>query len=196
MADNKTQTGEGYEVPSNILVAVGAVIEDDKGRILLVKHKLERAGYWQGKWICPGGRLEFGEGIEEGLKREVKEETNLDVEPVRPLLPFDRIVRLNGRSRLHVIYIDYTARFVGGELEVGSDVGEALWLDKEDISRVWRDLHEDTQRLLRLAGIVWCCPFMLHASDVEAALATALAHQTDISDGHTPVHCLAHVINS
>ena len=71
-----------------ITVAVGAVIEDEAGRILLVKHVPRRGGFWQGKWICPGGRLEWGESIEEGIKREVKEETNLDISLVHPLVPF------------------------------------------------------------------------------------------------------------
>jgi 8-oxo-dGTP diphosphatase len=142
-------------VPSeHILVAVGAVIEDDEGRILLVKHKKERGGYWQGKWICPGGELEFGEEIKEGIKREVKEETNLEIELVTPLVPFDRIVKLYERTNLHVIYIDYIARLLGGELEVGSDAGEALWVEKENIPKIWQALHEDTQRLLKIAGIV------------------------------------------
>ena len=136
-----------------ILVAVGAVIEDDRGRILLVKHKKERGGYWQGKWICPGGALEFGEEIEGGIKREVKEETNLEIELVRPLLPFERIVKLDEGTSLHVIYIDYTARLLGGELKIGSDAGEALWVEKKNIPRVWQELHEDTQRLLKIAGI-------------------------------------------
>jgi 8-oxo-dGTP diphosphatase len=136
-----------------ILVAVGAVIEDDGGRILLVKHKQERGGYWQGKWICPGGELEFGEEIEEGIKREVKEETNLEVDLVTPLVPFDRIVKVDGKTSLHVIYIDYVARLIGGELKVGSDAGEALWVDKKSISKMWQELHEDTQRLLEIAGI-------------------------------------------
>jgi 8-oxo-dGTP diphosphatase len=137
----------------HILVAVGAVIEDDKGRILLVKHKQERGGYWQGKWICPGGELEVGEEIKEGIKREVKEETNLEVELVTPLVPFDRIVKVDGKTSLHVIYIDYVARVVGGELKVGSDAGEALWVDKKSISKMWQELHEDTQSLLKIAGI-------------------------------------------
>ena len=137
----------------HILVAVGAVIEDDRGRILLVKHKKERGGYWQGRWICPGGELEFGEDIEEGIKRETKEETNLEVELVTPLVPFDRIVRIDGRTGLHVIYIDYVASLVGGELKVGSDVGEALWVEKKSVSTIWQELHEDTRRLLKIAGI-------------------------------------------
>ena len=110
----------------HILVAVGAVIEDDKGRILLVKHKKERGGYWQEKWICPGGELEFGEEIKEGIKREVKEETNLEIELVRPLVPFDRIVKLDERTSLRV-----KRRFL-------------------DVA----NLHEDTQSLLKIAGIV------------------------------------------
>jgi 8-oxo-dGTP diphosphatase len=137
----------------HILVAVGAVIEDDGGRILLVKHKQERGGYWQGKWICPGGELEVGEEIEEGIKREVKEETNLEVELITPLVTFDRIVKVDGKASLHVIYIDYVARLIGGELKVGSDAGEALWVEKKSISKMWQELHEDTQRLLKIAGI-------------------------------------------
>jgi 8-oxo-dGTP diphosphatase len=141
-------------VPSeHILVAVGAVIEDDRGRILLVKHKKERGGYWQGKWICPGGALEFGEEIKEGIKREVKEETNLEIDLGRPLVPFDRIVKLDERTSLHVIYIDYIAKLLGGELKADSDVGEALWVEKRNISEMWQELHEDTQRLLKIAGI-------------------------------------------
>ena len=136
-----------------ILVAVGAVVEDDKGRILLVKHRKERGGYWQGKWICPGGKLEFGEEIREGIKREVKEETNLEVELVTPLFPFERVVELDGETSLHVIYVDYVAKLLGGELETGSDVGEALWVEKKSISKMWPELHEDTQRLLKIAGI-------------------------------------------
>jgi len=120
----------------HILVAVGAVIEDDRGRILLVKHKGERGGYWQGKWICPGGELEFGEDIKEGIKREIKEETNLEVELVTPLVPFDRIVKIDGRTGLHVIYIDYVASLVGGELKVDSDVGEALWVEKKSVPTI------------------------------------------------------------
>ena len=167
-------TGKLRITLSQILIGVGAIIQDDEGKILLVKHKKERGGYWQGKWICPGGELEYGEQIEDGIKREVKEETNLDVELITPLVPFDRVVKssepkgLKNRIKtivspvfaakpqtsLHVIYIDYIAKLLGGKLEIGSDVGEALWVEKKEIPKMWQELHEDTQRLLRVAGIV------------------------------------------
>jgi len=135
-------------------VAVGAVIEDGEGRILLVKHKPERRGFWQGKWICPGGELELGEEIGAGIKREVKEETNLEIDLIKPLTPFERIVKSPEGINLHVVYIDYMANLVGGELEVNSDVGEALWVEKNRLGSLWEELHEDTRKLLELAGVV------------------------------------------
>ena len=137
-----------------IMVAVGAVIEDEKGRILLVKYVVERQGFWQGKWICPGGRLEFGESIREGIQREVKEETNLDIELTTALIPFERIVESDEGATLHVIYIDFLARLVGRQLSAGSDVGEAVWVPREELHMMWSELHEDTQRLMVIAGIV------------------------------------------
>ena len=136
-----------------IMIGVGAVIEDGAGRILLVKHRPERGGFWQGKWICAGGELELGETIEAGIKREVREETRLEIDLLEPLRPFDRIVRINNEVSLHVIYIDYRARATGGELKPGSDVGEAIWIEKERIPQKWEELHDDTKRLLQIAKI-------------------------------------------
>jgi len=136
------------------MVAVGAVIVDGEGRILLVRHVMERGGFWQGKWICPGGKLELGETIEEGIVREVREETNLEIRLTVPLAPFDRIVKEGGETRLHVVYIDYLAELVGGELKPASDVGEAIWVGKEELPKVWPELHDDTKKLLRIANVV------------------------------------------
>ena len=136
------------------MIGVGAVIEDEAGRILLVKHVPERGGFWQGKWICPGGMLELGETIEEGIKREVKEETQLEIDLLAPLPPFDRIVREHDETLLHVIYIDYLARATGGELKPGSDIGEAIWVEREHLPEIWEELHDDTKKLLQRAKVV------------------------------------------
>jgi len=137
-----------------VLLSVGAVVEDEKGKVLLVKHAPGRGGFWQGKWVCPGGRLELGEGIEEGVKREVKEETGLEVELLRPLVPLERIVNGNGRVELHVIYLDFLARPLGGKVKPGGDMRECLWVEKRDFPQLWPQVHEDTKKLLYLAGVV------------------------------------------
>jgi ADP-ribose pyrophosphatase YjhB (NUDIX family) len=137
-----------------VMVAVGAVIEDEEGRVLLVKHVPEREGFWKGKWICPGGKLELGETIAEGIVREVEEETGLEIRLTEPLVPFDRIVKEGDRTTLHVVYIDYLAKQVGGELRPASDVGEAMWVAKEALPQRWEELHDDTKILLQIAGVV------------------------------------------
>lgn len=137
-----------------IMVAVGAVIRDKKGRILLVKHRQQKGGFWQGKWICPGGKLELGETVEEGIEREVKEETNLEIKLVAPLAPFERIVKSGSLVKLHVIYIDYLANKVKGRLRPDSDVGEARWVSRDEIRKIWEELHEDTQKLFKIANVI------------------------------------------
>jgi len=138
---------------NEIMIAVGAVIEDEVGRVLLVKHVPERDGYWQGKWICPGGKLELGETMEQGVAREIMEETNLQIRLSTLLPPFERIVKSGGRTTLHVIYIDFLAQLTGGEFRPGSDVGEGIWVSREDLPKKWDELHQDTQRLFKIANV-------------------------------------------
>ena len=88
------ESGNGY-----IDIGVGALVTDSGGRLLLVRHKRERGGFWQGRWILPGGMLKVGEELDSGIIREVKEETGLDVRldsgtpvvtermPWRPFIP-------------------------------------------------------------------------------------------------------------
>ena len=134
------------------MLAVGAVIRDSEGRILLVKHKVERGGFWQGKWICPGGKLEPGETLAEGAVREVREETHLEIKLGRMLPAFETIFRERGKMLLHVVYIDFLADLVGGTLRPDDDGGEAQWWTPQTLSLRWDELHPDTQRLMKLAG--------------------------------------------
>jgi ADP-ribose pyrophosphatase YjhB (NUDIX family) len=137
-----------------IIVAVGAIIFDAADQLLLVKHAPERRSFWQGKWICPGGRLQVGEGIEAGIRREIWEETRLHLRLIRPLVPLERIIQGEAGVRLHVIYIDYLAEKIGGELRPADDVGEAIWVPRLQLPALGEALHEDTRRLLEIAEVM------------------------------------------
>lgn len=136
-----------------IVVAVGAIVQGDDGRYLLVKHTPERKGFWQDRWIFPGGKLETGEGVVSGIEREVKEETGLDIVVGRANPWAERIERDGELVPLHVLYFTHMARAVGGHLTPGSDVGEARWVSVTEMRQVWPEMHEDTQTIATLAGI-------------------------------------------
>jgi 8-oxo-dGTP diphosphatase len=136
-----------------ISVGVGAVVLDDDGQILLVKHVPKRDDFWGGQWMVPGGGLELGESLKEGIAREVEEETNLKVEVLKHVSTLDRIVREGDEVKIHVVYVDFLVRPVGGELRPSSDVGAARWFSRGEIEAHWEEIHVDTRRLLEKIGL-------------------------------------------
>jgi len=137
-----------------ILIGVGALVEDGRGGVLLVRHRPERGGFWKGRWILPGGMLMVGETIDDGIVREVAEETGLTVEVVESEIdPTERIVREEGRVTLHVVYIVRRARVLEGTVMPGSDVGEAIWVSKDGMAAIREEIHPDTVKILELYGI-------------------------------------------
>jgi ADP-ribose pyrophosphatase YjhB (NUDIX family) len=141
---------------SDDYIGIGAgalIIEDD--RVLLVRHRPERRGYWEKRWILPGGMLRVGETIDEGIVREVAEETGLSVEIAGEARePVERIVAGDGGTELHVVYIVKPARVLGGELAPDSDVGEAMWVETERLEDIIGELHEDTVLILRRYEVI------------------------------------------
>ena len=120
------------EFPEAPLVGVGAVVVDE-GRVLLVRRGREPL---KGHWSLPGGLIEVGESLLEGVVREVREETGLIVEPVELIKLLDRIHKESGpegeRVRYHYVIADYLCRVVGGELAAASDADAARWVERAE----------------------------------------------------------------
>ena len=123
------------EYPDAPIVAVGAVVLDGNRVLLVRRGKAPLAG----EWSLPGGAVELGETLEDALKRELKEETGLLVEPLRMAAVLDRIHR-DGDSTVqyHYVLVDYVCRVAGGELSCASDaadVTDARWVTLEEVRR-------------------------------------------------------------
>lgn len=115
------------------LVGVGGLIKRGD-EIILVKRENEPG---KGLWSIPGGMLELGERLQDGAKREVKEETGLDVEIDRLLDVLDNIICDDqGRVCYHYVLVDYLCHPVGGELKAATDVGAIQWVNLKGISGI------------------------------------------------------------
>jgi 8-oxo-dGTP diphosphatase len=119
------------EYPTQPIVGVGGVVIQGS-RVLLIQRGQPPL---KGEWSIPGGMVELGESLVEGVRREVREETGLEVEPLEVLCVFDRIQKNGSRIQYHYVIVDYVCRRTGGRLKSGSDVLDARWVEREDLIR-------------------------------------------------------------
>jgi len=124
-------------------IRVAAIIIQD-GRILLIRHKKGPHTYW----LLPGGGVEYGEALDEALRRELREETNLDIN-VQDLAFVNDSVAPDG-SR-HIVNLYFFAQAVGGSLAVTVDdrVKEARWFPPDALQNlvVYPDIREELKTL-------------------------------------------------
>lgn len=118
----------GHVVYLDPKVAVGAVIREDDGRIILVRRAIE-PGY--GLWVFPGGYVDRGETPQQAAVREAREECGLDVK-------LDALVNLYAYPGRTPIIIVYAATITGGELCVDAECSEAKFFGQQQIP--WREL--------------------------------------------------------
>ena len=130
------------EFPKQPNVGVGGVVIH-RSRVLLVLRAREPL---KGRWSIPGGLVELGEGLEQAVKRELKEETGLRVEPRGVVEVFDRIQRKGRRTKYHFVIVDYLCRLKGGKLRPASDVLDARWARREELRRY--DLTEKARSVV------------------------------------------------
>lgn len=103
------------------------------GRTLLIRRG---SAPLQGQWSIPGGMLELSESIAEGVRRELAEETGLDVRVGDLIEVFERIVPgEDGRTRYHFVILDYLCQMVSGEARAGSDVTDVAWAREDELEK-------------------------------------------------------------
>jgi ADP-ribose pyrophosphatase YjhB (NUDIX family) len=119
--------------PKHPLVGVGAILLN-RDRILMAQRGKEPLKGW---WSLPGGALETGESLADGVRREVREETGLEIRPLGVLEIFERIMRdSNGEAEYHYVLIDYVCRIIGGTLCAGDDVCRVEWVRRSELVKL------------------------------------------------------------
>lgn len=141
------------EYPERPVVGIGGVIID-QGRTLLIRRGSEPL---LGQWSIPGGTLELGESLQEGVARELREETGIDVRVLDLIEVFDRIFPADGSAvatvkqgpRFHFVIADYLCERLSGEPRAGSDVTDVVYAREDELQKF--DLTETATRVLKKA---------------------------------------------
>ncbi|MFQ6134783.1 MAG: NUDIX domain-containing protein [Nitrososphaerales archaeon] len=121
---------------------VGALVVHESGEILLV-----RSYKWRNLLSVPGGHIEVGERAEDAVRREVKEEVGLEVEPLELLLIQQAIYPKNFTLHRHFIFLDYLCTSESKEVKADNrEIQEYMWIDPEEALK--EDLEEYTRNLI------------------------------------------------
>lgn len=105
---------------------VGALIINPEAKLFLMRsHK------WRDRWVVPGGHVELGETLEKALRREVKEETGLEIYDIEFLL-FQEFVHDEAFwKRRHFIFFDYQCRTDMDQVTLNSEAQDYQWVEAE-----------------------------------------------------------------
>ena len=133
--------------PTRPIVGVGTVVMDSDMVLMIKRGKPPR----QGSWSLPGGAQELGETIREAARREVREETGLEI-GIFGLIDVVDSVRSDADDKIeyHYTLIDLAGYSVGGTLMAGGDAQDCRWFTRTEINAM--DIWSETKRIISLAG--------------------------------------------
>lgn len=139
-------SGAGRKYPPRPVVGVGAIILR-RGRVLLVQRGRAPG---RGLWSLPGGAVEPGERLEDAVRREVREETGLEVRSAEVFEVFERIIRdRRGRVEYHYVLIDFLCRAAGGAPAPADDADDVEWVAVDNLAG--RPMTDGTAEVIRRA---------------------------------------------
>jgi 8-oxo-dGTP diphosphatase len=141
------------EYPERPIIGIGGIVIHE-GRALLIRRGSEPL---RGEWSIPGGSLELGETLEQGVIRELLEETGLEVRIMGMVEIFERIFSdfparyLDGkeRPRYHYVIVDYLCEKLSGEPRAGGDALDVAYSSEDELGRF--QLTETALRVLHKA---------------------------------------------
>jgi 8-oxo-dGTP diphosphatase len=122
------QSSATEQAPALHSVSVSAAVLDERGRFLVIQRSDN------GRWEPPGGVLELGESIHDGLAREVEEETGLRVEP-------QALTGVYKNMQRAIVALVFRCRVVGGQPRAGAECCRLSWVDADELASLMADAY-------------------------------------------------------
>lgn len=117
---------------------IGALIFNPDGKLFLLKsHK------WKDKYTIPGGHVELGETIEDALKREIKEETGLDIYDIEFICLQEFIFDDQFWKKKHFIFLDFSCKTNSTEVKLDSEGQDYVWASLEGALKLPIDSYSE-----------------------------------------------------
>jgi 8-oxo-dGTP diphosphatase len=128
-----------------VAIGVGAVVFRGEDVLLVRRGKPP----FLGRWSIPGGELRYGEAIEAAVRREVREETGVEITPGALIGVFEALPGALGEPVVHTVMIDFVAEWTAREPVAGDDALEAQFVPFDEALR--RLSWDQTRTALKLA---------------------------------------------
>lgn len=140
---------KGFEIIMKSRLIVAAVIEKD-GRVLLGRKAVD-VGPYPNTWLIPGGGVNLGEeSLDEGIAREVKEETGLEIKKIEKL-SFDEDREANKYGEItHYVFLVFKIIPVSDNAVAGDDLSVVQWFTKFELKDIPHS--KPTQKLFKQIG--------------------------------------------
>lgn len=123
------------------VAGVGAVVIHDQHVLLVKRAKAPK----QGLWCIPGGKIRYGETLQQAAEREILEETGANIKAGAPVYVFELI---NEEPPFHYIIVDLLAKYISGEIKAADDAADARWFPLQDIELP--EIDGETRKLLKM----------------------------------------------
>jgi ADP-ribose pyrophosphatase YjhB (NUDIX family) len=128
------------------IVTVGGLVKNDEGNILMVKDPVRG-------WEIPGGQVEIGETLTDAFKREIKEETGVDIEVGNSISVSSNIgigIQYDGVSPIPtIVTFGFNAKAISGELTTSEETIEVKWVDRNQVlDLIDADFSKDRTRYM------------------------------------------------
>ena len=120
---------------------IGALIFNPEGKLFLM-----RTFKWGNRYAIPGGHIELGERIEDALKREVKEETGLDIHDAEFMSLQELVYDETFWERKHFIFLDFICKTKTSIVKLNDEGQEYIWVFPEEALKLPLDKY--TERLI------------------------------------------------
>lgn len=140
------------------LIVVPLIRRGD-GRYLCIKMPLHR-GVFPGQWGLPGGGVEEGERIEDALRREAREELQLELATMEPLYfkgrVHDKLLPSGERQTMYMVFLIYACTTDGRDPVINDEFDAFAWIAPDEFDRY--DMNEETRITLRQVGVLGDAP--------------------------------------